>query len=105
MKNGFQIIGSLTKVSNLASARDNIFPELLEKVIRFGYDKNEFLSDCAYCVGGKRFNKQMIKNGMRWYRLLSGDEPDVEYFTLDPDDRPVLDDDIYNDYVVVKTLI
>jgi hypothetical protein len=84
---------------------DNIFPDLLDKVIQFGYDKNEFLSDCGFCVGGKRFNKQMIKNGLRWYKLLDSDESDIEYFTLDPDDRPELDDSTYNDYVVVKTLI
>jgi hypothetical protein len=53
-------------------------------------------------VGGKRFNKQMIKNGLRWYKLLDSDESDIEYFTLDPDDRPELDDDTYNDYVEMQ---
>ena len=44
----------------------------------------------------------MIKNGIRWYKLLSGDEPDVDYFTLDPEDRPEIDDDTYNDYVEMQ---
>ena len=78
---------------------DNIFPELLEKVVQFGYDKNEFLSDCDYKLDGKRFNKQMIKNGMRWYKLLCGDEPDVEYFTLDEEERPEIDQETYNNYL------
>ena len=41
----------------------------------------------------------MIKNGLRWYKLLDGDEDDVEYFQLDPDDRPEIDQETYNDYV------
>ena len=44
----------------------------------------------------------MIKNGLRWYKLLDSDESDIEYFTLDPDDRPELDDDTYNDYVEMQ---
>ena len=44
----------------------------------------------------------MIKNGMRWYKLLSGEEPDVEYFELDEEDRPEIDDDTYNDYVEMQ---
>jgi hypothetical protein len=47
---------------------DNIYPELLEKIIQFGYDKNSFLADCGYRIGDIRFNKQMIKNGIRWYK-------------------------------------
>lgn len=81
---------------------DNIFPDLLDKVIQFGYDKEQFLADCNYKLNGKRYNKQMIKNGIRWYKLLSGDEPDVDYFTLDPEDRPEIDDDTYNDYVEMQ---
>ena len=78
---------------------DNIFPNLLEKVIQFGYDKNEFLSDCNYKIGERRFNKQMIKNGLRWYKLLDNDESDIEYFALDPEDRPNIDDETYQDYL------
>jgi hypothetical protein len=54
---------------------DNIFPMLLEKVIQFGYDKEQFLRDCNYITEGKKFNKQMIKNAMRWYKLLDPEEP------------------------------
>ena len=67
---------------------DNIYPQLLEKIILFGYDKNSFLADCGYRIGDIRFNKQMIKNGIRWYKLLDINAPDLEYFELDPDDRP-----------------
>ena len=81
---------------------DNIFPELLEKVIQFGYDKEQFLSDCNYKFDGKKYSRQMIKNGIRWYKLLSDDEPDVDYFTLEPEDRPEIDDDTYNDYVEMQ---
>jgi len=81
---------------------ENIFPELLEKVIQFGYDKNEFLLDCNYRLDGKKFNKQMIKNGMRWYKLLSEDEPDIDYFTLDETDRPEIDEQTYNDYLEMQ---
>ncbi len=48
---------------------------MLEKVVQFGYDKEQFLRDCNYQTDGKKFNRQMIKNGMRWYKLLSGEEP------------------------------
>ena len=78
---------------------DNIYHELLEQIIQFGYDKNDFFNDCGYKVGDIRYNKQMIKNGLRWYKLLDGDEDDVEYFQLDPDDRPEIDQETYNDYV------
>ena len=81
---------------------DSVFPDLLNKVIQFGYDKEQFLADCNYKLDGKKYNKQMIKNGIRWYKLLSGDEPDVDYFTLDPEDRPEIDDDTYNDYVEMQ---
>jgi hypothetical protein len=81
---------------------DNIFQDLLDKVIQFGYDKEQFLADCNYKLEGKKYNKQMIKNGIRWYKLLSDDEPDVDYFTLDPEDRPEIDDDTYNDYVEMQ---
>ena len=81
---------------------DNIFSDLLDKVIQFGYDKEQFLADCNYKLDGKKYNKQMIKNGIRWYKLLSGDEPDIDYFTLDPEDRPEIDDDTYNDYVEMQ---
>jgi len=81
---------------------DNIFPDLLEKVVQFGYDKEQFLVDCDYRLDGKKYNKQMIKNGIRWYKLLSEDEPDVDYFTLDPKDRPQIDNDTYNDYVEMQ---
>ena len=78
---------------------DTVFPELLEKVIQFGYDKNEFLKDCNYISGGKRFNIQMIKNGLRWYKLLDDNAPDIEYFELEPEDRPEIDEDTYADYL------
>ena len=78
---------------------DNIYPELLEKIIQFGYDKNDFMKDCGYKIGDTRYNKHMIKNGMRWYKLLDEDEPDVEYFELDPEDRPEIDEEIYQDYL------
>ena len=39
---------------------------------------------------------------IRWYKLLSEDEPDVDYFTLDPEDRPEIDDDTYNDYLEMQ---
>ena len=78
---------------------DNIYHELLEQIIQFGYDKNDFFKDCGYKVGDIKYNKQMIKNGLRWYKLLDGDEDDVEYFQLDPDDRPEIDQETYNDYV------
>jgi hypothetical protein len=81
---------------------DNIFPDLLDKVVQFGYDKEQFLADCNYKLNGKTYNKQMIKNGIRWYKLLSEDEPDIDYFTLDPEDRPEIDDDTYNDYVEMQ---
>jgi len=78
---------------------DTVFPELLEKVIQFGYDKNEFLKDCDYRTGGKRFNIQMIKNGLRWYKLLDDNAPDIEYFRLDEEDRPPIDESTYADYL------
>jgi len=81
---------------------DTIFPELLEKVIQFGYDKEQFLRDCDYKTDGKKFNQQMIKNGMRWYKLLSGEELDVEYFELEPKDRPVIDKETYQDYLEMQ---
>lgn len=31
---------------------DNIFPDLLDKVIQFGYDKEQFLADCDYRLDG-----------------------------------------------------
>ena len=78
---------------------DNIFPELLDKVIQFGYDKNDFLKDCGYKIASTKFNKQMIRNGMRWYKLLDLDESDIEYFELDPEDRPFIDEETYQDYL------
>jgi hypothetical protein len=78
---------------------DNIYNELLEKIIRFGYDKNDFLHDCGYKVGNIRFNKQMIKNGMRWYKLLDDDASDIEYFEMDVEDRPQINEETYNDYL------
>ena len=41
----------------------------------------------------------MIKNGLRWYKLLDNDESDIEYFELDPEDRPEIDQETYNDYL------
>jgi hypothetical protein len=78
---------------------ENIYPILLEKVIHFGYDKNEFLKDCDYKIANTKFNKQMIRNGIRWYKLLDSDESDVEYFELDPEDRPEIDKETYQDYL------
>ena len=81
---------------------DNIFPILLEKVIQFGYDKEQFLYDCNYKTDGKNFNKQMIRNAMRWYKLLDTNAPDIEYFELDKEDRPEIDDKTYNDYLEMQ---
>ena len=81
---------------------NNIFSMLLEKVIQFGYDKEQFLRDCNYMTDGKKFNKQMIKNAMRWYKLLDTDAPDIEYFELDEDDRPQIDEQTYNDYLEMQ---
>ena len=78
---------------------ENIYPILLEKVIHFGYDKNEFLKDCDYKIANTKFNKQMIRNGIRWYKLLDSDESDIEYFELDPEDRPEIDKETYQDYL------
>ena len=77
---------------------DSVYPDLLNKVIHFGYDKNDFLKDCGYKVENKKFNVQMIKNGMRWYKLLDDETPDIDYFELDPEDRPEIDEDTYNEY-------
>ncbi len=81
---------------------DNIYPKLLEKVIQFGYDKEQFLADCDYNTGGKKFNKQMIRNAMRWYKLLDNEETDIEYFELDEEDRPEIDEQTYNDYLEMQ---
>ncbi len=78
---------------------DNIYPILLEKIIQFGYNKNDFLKECTYKVNDIHFNKQMIKNGMRWYKLFDEDCPDVEYFETAPDERPQIDQQTYNDYL------
>jgi hypothetical protein len=81
---------------------DNIFPILLEKVIHFGYDKEQFLKDCNYNADGKKFNKQMIRNAMRWYKLLDNEEADIEYFGLDVEDRPKIDEQTLNDYLEMQ---
>ena len=81
---------------------DNIYPILLDKVIQFGYDKEQFLRDCDYTSDGRKFNKQMIKNAMRWYKLLDIDAPDIEYFELDEDNRPSIDEETYNDYLEMQ---
>jgi hypothetical protein len=81
---------------------ETIFNELLEKVIQFGYNKEEFLLDCDYKIGNKRYNKQVIKNGMRWFKLLDESQPDVEYFELDPEDRPEIDEKTYRDYLEMQ---
>jgi hypothetical protein len=78
---------------------DTVYPELLNKVIQFGYDKNEFLKDCGYKVGDTRYNQQMIKNGMKWYKLLDDATPDVDYFELEENDRPKIDEQTYNEYL------
>ena len=39
---------------------DTVYPILLEKIIQFGYDKNDFLKDCGYKVVNTKYNKQMI---------------------------------------------
>jgi hypothetical protein len=78
---------------------ESIYPILLEKIIQFGYDKNEFMKDCGYKIGNIRYNKQTIKNGMRWFKLLDGDDEDIEYFTKEPDERPQIDDETYQDYL------
>jgi hypothetical protein len=102
MKSGLLITGVSDLSQQPCYARDNIFIDLLNKVIQFGYDKEQFLADCDYKLDGKKFNKQMIKNGIRWYKLLNDDEPDVDYFTLEPDDRPEIDNDTYNDYLEMQ---
>ena len=81
---------------------ETIFNELLEKVIHFGYDKEEFLLDCDYKIDNKKYNKQIIKNGMRWFKLLDESQPDVEYFELDPEDRPEIDEQTYQDYLDMR---
>ena len=81
---------------------DNIFPMLLEKVVQFGYDKEQFLRDCNYSTGGKKFNVQMIRNAMRWYKLLDNEEADIEYFELDEEDRPEIDEQTLNDYLEMQ---
>ena len=73
-------------------------PKLLEKVIKFGYDKEQFIMDCNYKIEGKNYNKQMIKNALRWYKLLDEDAPDIEYFEMDEEDRPNIDKETYNEY-------
>ena len=78
---------------------ETIFNELLEKVIQFGYSKEEFLLDCDYKIGNKKYNKQIIKNGMRWFKLLDESKPDVDYFELEPEDRPEIDYKTYQDYL------
>ena len=81
---------------------DNIFPKLLEKVIQFGYDKNEFLLDCDYKSDGKNLINNQIKNGIRWYKLLDESEPDTDYFILDEESRPQIDEFQYNDYLEMQ---
>ena len=81
---------------------DNIFPVLLEKVIQFGYDKNEFLLDCDYKSDGKNLINNQIKNGIRWYKLLDESEPDTDYFILDEESRPQIDEFQYNDYLEMQ---
>ena len=44
----------------------------------------------------------MIRNAMRWYKLLDTNAPDIEYFELDKEDRPEIDDKTYNDYLEMQ---
>jgi hypothetical protein len=71
----------------------------LDKVVLFGYNKKQFLHDCNYNIDGKRFNKQMIHNAMRWYKLLDNEETYIKYFELDEEDKPEIDEQTYNDYL------
>ena len=79
MKNGYQITGRVFLMI------------YYNQVIQFGYDKEEFLSDCNYKIGNNKYNEEMIKKGMRWFKLLDDYEPDVEYFALEPEDRPIIE--------------
>ena len=76
----------------------SIFNDLLAKVIQFGYDKEEFLSDCNYKIDNNKYNEEMIKKGMRWFKLLDDYEPDVEYFSLEPEDRPQIQRELLIEY-------
>ena len=77
---------------------NSIFNELLIKVIQFGYDKEEFLYDCDFKVGTSKYNEEMIKKGMRWFKLLDDYEPDVEYFEMDVEDRPKIELELLKEY-------
>ena len=57
------------------------------------------MKDCGYKIGNIRYNKQTIKNGMRWFKLLDGDNEDVEYFETEPDERPIIDKETFQDYL------
>ena len=39
---------------------------------------------------------------MRWYKLLDEDEEDIEYFNFEPEDRPKIDQNTYNDYLEMQ---
>ena len=77
---------------------NSIFNDLLAKVIQFGYDKEEFLSDCDFRIENNKYNEEMIKKGMRWFKLLDDYEPDVEYFSMDLKDRPEISKEILKEY-------
>lgn len=36
---------------------------------------------------------------MKWYKLLDDETPDIDYFELDEDDRPEIDEQTYNEYL------
>lgn len=59
------------------------------------------MKDCDYKFEGKKLNKQMI-NDMIWYKLLSDDEHNVEYYELDENDRPEIYEETYNDYLEMQ---
>lgn len=77
---------------------NTIFNNLLEKVIKFGYDKDEFLKDCDFTIGNIKYNREMIKRSMRWYKLLDDYQPDIEYFELDIDERPQISAELQKEY-------
>jgi hypothetical protein len=77
---------------------NTIFNNLLEKVIKFGYDKDEFLRDCDFTVENIKYNKEMIKKSMKWFKLLDDYQPDIEYFELDIDDRPKISEELQKEY-------
>lgn len=76
---------------------NTIYPELLGKVIEFGYSKEEFMND-LYQNGKIKSGIEIIRNGMRWIKLLDDNAPDVEYFNQDEEDREEIDEKTLKEY-------